>query len=371
MNRIEFSVAKLFDGESLLSNRRILIEDGYIRQISESQGAVDYGATLVAGFIDLQVNGGGNYLFNESPQLSSLLRIGQAHQKFGTTAWLPTLITDSFSNMQQAADSVAQAIHEKIPGIIGIHFEGPHLSIQKKGVHNASYIRQISEQDIALFCRQDLGQVLLTVAPENVSCDVISRLVENGVKVCLGHSNATYEQTQNALNAGADGFTHIFNAMSGLQSREPGMVGAALANKEAWCGLIADGVHVHPAAMQSLINAKQNVFLVTDAMPPVGSDAQSFSLYGETMNRHQNKLTNQAGQLAGSVLDMATAVKNCQQMLSCDLAQSLNFASLNPAKYLGIDKELGSLEIGKRASMVLIDDIGKVQASWIDGIQVL
>lgn len=371
MDSFEVTVESLFDGQSFLTDQQVSVKRGRIAKISDSDVKAKLKGTLVAGFIDLQVNGGGNFLFNETPDLNTLRRIGQAHQAFGTTGWLPTLITDSIETMQQAADSVAQALAEKLPGVLGIHFEGPHLSVNKKGVHSSDFIREISDKELALFCRQDIGQVLLTVAPENVSVEVISTLVEQGVKVCLGHSNASFEQTEKALAAGADGFTHIYNAMSALQSREPGMVGAAMANTQAWCGLIVDGIHVHPGAMRALLNAKKKVFLVTDAMPPVGSNEKSFNLYGETMLRQGNQLSNSQGQLAGSVLNMAQAVTNCQSMLGCDLGKSLNMAALNPATYLGLEQELGSLAVGKRASMLLLDEQGKVQASWIDGIQVV
>lgn len=371
MNSFEVKVESLFDGQSFLSNQSVRVDNGRITKIAESDHQDCLKGILVAGFIDLQVNGGGDFLFNETPQLSALLRIGQAHQQFGTTAWLPTLITDSYEKMQRAADSVAEAFHEEIPGVIGIHFEGPHLSSQKKGVHNVQFMRDISERELALFCRQDLGQVLVTVAPEKVDAEVISKLVSHGVKVCLGHSNASYKQTLQAIEAGADGFTHLFNAMSAMQSREPGMVGAAMADVNTWCGLIVDGIHVHPAAMRALLNAKQRIFLVTDAMPPVGSDSQSFSLYGEKMLRQGEQLTNHQGQLAGSLLDMAKAVKNCQSMLGCSLSESLNMASLNPATYLGLENEIGSLAVGKRASMLLINKQCEIQASWIDGIQVV
>ncbi len=253
---------------------------------------------------------------------------------------------------------------------MGIHFEGPHLAAAKKGVHNANFIRHISKQDIALFCRKDLGKVVITVAPENVSTEVIGELVSEGVIVCLGHSNASYEQACAALEAGATGFTHLFNAMSSMNSRAPGMVGAALADQDSWCGMIMDGIHVHPGAAQVALNAKQNIMLVTDAMPPVGSDKKSFELLGKTIQREGMQLTDEHGQLAGSALDMAAAVRFCQQNLVCSDVRAFNMASYYPAKFLGLDDEIGSLQVGKQASMVLLNEKGEVNMCWVDGVKV-
>ena len=363
---------RLFDGQQFHSELPITFEDGNIIAFDTVQGAKEskVNGTVCPGFIDVQVNGGGGVLFNATPTRQGIEAIGLAHAKFGTTAYLPTLITDNVSVMQHAADAVADAIAAKSSGVLGVHFEGPHLSIPKKGVHPQPHIRRISNAELEVFSRQDLGVRVVTLAPENVSPEVISALVESGVKVCLGHSNADYDTVKAALDAGATGFTHLFNAMSAFGSRSPGMVGAALESADAWCGLIVDGHHVHPAAAKVAINAKPKgkVMLVTDAMPPVGLDSEeSFELFGTEVIRVGDRLNAVTGELAGCVLDMAGAVKNSVSMLELSPEEAIRMASLYPAKFLGLDKQFGSLEIGKRADLVLINDEYKVQQTYIGG----
>lgn len=363
---------RLFDGQQFHSELPITFEDGNIIAFDTVQGAKEskVNGTVCPGFIDVQVNGGGGVLFNATPTRQGIEAIGLAHAKFGTTAYLPTLITDNVSVMQHAADAVADAIAAKSSGVLGVHFEGPHLSIPKKGVHPQPHIRRISNAELEVFSRQDLGVRVVTLAPENVSAEVISALVESGVKVCLGHSNADYDTVKAALDAGATGFTHLFNAMSAFGSRSPGMVGAALESTDAWCGLIVDGHHVHPAAAKVAINAKPKgkVMLVTDAMPPVGLDSEeSFELFGTEVIRVGDRLNAVTGELAGCVLDMAGAVKNSVSMLELSPEEAIRMASLYPAKFLGLDKQFGSLEIGKRADLVLINDEYKVQQTYIGG----
>lgn len=363
---------RLFDGQQFHSELPITFEDGNIIAFNTVKGAKEskVNGTVCPGFIDVQVNGGGGVLFNATPTRQGIEAIGLAHAKFGTTAYLPTLITDNVSVMERAADAVADAIAAKSSGVLGVHFEGPHLSIPKKGVHPQPHIRRISNAELEVFSRQDLGVRVVTLAPENVSPEVISALVESGVKVCLGHSNADYDTVKAALDAGATGFTHLFNAMSAFGSRNPGMVGAALESADAWCGLIVDGHHVHPAAAKVAINAKPQgkVMLVTDAMPPVGLDSEeSFELFGTQVIRVGDRLNAVTGELAGCVLDMAGAVKNSVSMLELSPEEAIRMASLYPAKFLGIDKQFGSLEIGKRADLVLINDEYKVQQTYIGG----
>ncbi|MCL1094565.1 N-acetylglucosamine-6-phosphate deacetylase [Shewanella kaireitica] len=363
---------RLFDGQQFHSELPITFEDGNIIAFDTVKGAKEskVNGTVCPGFIDVQVNGGGGVLFNATPTRQGIEAIGLAHAKFGTTAYLPTLITDNVSVMQRAADAVADAIAAKSSGVLGVHFEGPHLSIPKKGVHPQPHIRRISNAELEVFSRQDLGVRVVTLAPENVSPEVISALVESGVKVCLGHSNADYDTVKAALDAGATGFTHLFNAMSAFGSRSPGMVGAALESADAWCGLIVDGHHVHPAAAKVAINAKPQgkVMLVTDAMPPVGLDSEeSFELFGTQVIRVGDRLNAVTGELAGCVLDMAGAVKNSVSMLELSPEEAIRMASLYPAKFLGIDKQFGSLEIGKRADLVLINNEYKVQQTYIGG----
>ncbi|MFB2638588.1 N-acetylglucosamine-6-phosphate deacetylase [Shewanella bicestrii] len=363
---------QLFDGEAFHRDVPVTIEDGLIASLDTASGAkeIRYPGTLVPGFIDVQVNGGGGALFNSSPTVACIETIGKAHARFGTTGFLPTLITDDVQVMAKAADAVASAVAQKSAGVLGVHFEGPHLSVPKKGVHPQGFIREITEAELAIFCRQDLGIRVVTLAPENVSPEVIRLLVESGVKVCLGHSNADYDTVVAALAAGATGFTHLYNAMSPLGSREPGVVGAAIESETAWCGLIVDGHHVHPAAARVALRAKPRgkVMLVTDAMPPVGMDDEtSFELFGTQVLRVGDRLNAVTGELAGCVLDMATAVENSVKMLGLPLGEALRMASLYPAEFLGIAENVGRLAVGQRADLVLLDNQYKVLANYIAG----
>ncbi|WP_076542939.1 N-acetylglucosamine-6-phosphate deacetylase [Shewanella sp. UCD-KL21] len=347
-----------FDGQQFHQDAVISIEDGHIIALDSVSNAkeVRLQGTLVPGFVDVQVNGGGGALFNSAPTLECIETIGRAHAQFGTTGFLPTLITDKVEVMAQAADAVAEAIKLQSAGVLGIHFEGPHLSVPKKGVHPQSFIRSISDEELAIFSRQDLGIKVVTLAPENVSVEVIKTLVANDVKVCLGHSNADYDTVLAALNAGANGFTHLFNAMSGFGSREPGMVGAALESDAAWCGLIVDGHHVHSATAKVALKAKPQgkIMLVTDAMPPVGlDDDASFELFGTEVIRQGDRLNAKSGELAGCVLDMVGAVNNSVSMLGLSYEEALRMASLYPAQYLQQAK-LGTIAVGQRADLVLL-----------------
>lgn len=365
-------VEKLFDGDKLLLNQNITIENGVIRSIETcSSDEVELKGMLIPGYIDIQVNGGGGVLFNQTPSYQAIEKIGQTHLKYGTTGWLPTLVTDSLEKMVCAADAVAEAIEKGVPGVLGIHFEGPFLSKAKKGVHSESLIRNISTKELEQITRKDLGKVVLTVAPESVSCDQIKQLVSNGVIVSLGHSNASFEQTMLALDAGATGFTHLFNAMSAFTSREPGMVGAAILDRNSFSGIVLDGIHVHPESARLAYLANKNLVLVTDAMPPVGTSEKSFEFFGNQIKREGLKLTDENGRLAGSALDMNTAVQNAEEMLNIEQQEAIRLGTLNPAKFLGIESAYGTIKVETRASMLLLNDERQILSRWIDGVEML
>ena len=376
MTQKRFHAKRLFDGQAFLDDQVLTIVDGQIMAIDQdiSNSDITVKGLVAPGYIDLQVNGGGGALFNDSPSVDNLKTIMSAHAKFGTTAMTPTLITDKIEIMQQAAEAIAQAIGEGVPGIVGIHFEGPHLSVEKKGTHCADYIRPITDAEWQVLSRNDIGEIIVTLAPETVSAEDVTRMVKLGVNVCLGHTNADYKTTQQAIDAGASGFTHLFNAMSPLQGREPGVVGAALLNNHTSCGLIVDGFHVDYASCKLAIQAKPQgkIFLVTDAMPPVGTDQTQFALYDRTVYVDNGKLTSTTGELAGSSLDMASAVKNTHQKLGIELGEAIRMASMYPARYLYQNQSVnrGELITGKQADMVVLNDDLSVRETWIAGEKV-
>ena len=324
---------------------------------------------LMPGFIDVQVNGGGGALFNDDPSVEAIRRIGEAHRRFGTTGFLPTLISDDLHVVSRAIAAVKAAIQERVPGVLGIHIEGPFLNEARKGVHDASKFRELDDEAISLIASLDHGHTLVTLAPEMTTPKMIRKLVRAGVTVSAGHTNASYSEMRAALDEGLCGFTHLFNAMSQFSGREPGAVGAALENDTSWCGIILDGVHVHPAALRVALRCRprDRFMLVTDAMPGVGSDQQHFTLQGRTITVEGSACYDQDGRLAGSNLNMAVAVRNAISILDIDLAEAARMASTYPAAFLRLDHELGHIAAGYKANLVLVDEQMNVTATWIDG----
>lgn len=355
----------------------VVVEDGRIAdlmphgdaQVGAAKTHDLRGAYLLPGFIDCQVNGGGGVLFNNSPDVDALRTIGRAHRRFGTTGWLPTLISDDAGKMAQAIAAVREAIASRVPGVLGIHLEGPYLAPERKGTHDAGKFRLPDGDEIALATSLDNGRTLITLAPEQVPLEDIRALVARGAIVAAGHTAGTYEQVCAGLDAGITGFTHLYNAMSPLQGREPGAVGAAMEDRDSWCGIIADGIHAHPASLRVALAAKPRgkVFLVTDAMPPVGADDPSYELYGETITVCDGAVRNAAGVLAGSALDMASAVRNAVRLLEQPLAEAVRMASTYPAEFLGLGDRCGRIAAGYRADLVAMDGEMNVVATWIGG----
>lgn len=324
---------------------------------------------LVAGFIDIQVNGGGGVLFNDDPSVESIQAIGAAHAKFGTTGFLPTLISDSLDVVKAAIVAVDAAIEQGVPGVLGIHLEGPFLNATKKGVHDASKFRVLDDAAIALLTSLKHGKTLITLAPETAPAGAIAKLVARGAIVFAGHSDATFEQVEAAKDDGLTGFTHIFNAMSQLGSRTPGVVGSALRGPNTFSGLIADGVHVHPANMELVAEllGKTHTILVTDAMPTVGSDLDYFELGEETIVARGDTCYTDNGVLAGSNLNMAQAVVNMCDLTGVDTLDALAMASHTPAVALGLSATHGAIGANRQADLVRLGADGKVKATWIAG----
>ncbi len=368
--------ARIFDGAHLRDGEAVIVDEGRIRAIVKDANlpagvAVRRVEGLLApGFIDVQVNGGGGVLLNDEPTVAGIRTIAAAHRQYGTTGLLPTLITDTRQRMAEAIAAVRAAMEEGVPGILGIHLEGPYLNPERKGVHNPALMRRIEEEDIALVTSVGRGRTLLTIAPERTTPEIIRRITQAGTIVAAGHTAASYDEMRAASGAGLTGITHLFNAMPPLAGRDPGVVGAALDHPELYPSLIVDLFHVSAASLRIAIAAKgwERMILVTDAMSTVGSDLQSFELGGRLITRSKGRLTTADGTIAGSDLDMATAVRNTVEALGLPIEAALHMASRAPAEFLGLGDELGRIAPGYRASLVLLDDALRVTGTWIDGI---
>jgi len=353
----------------------VLVEDGFIVALLHGEPPVDdaidlHGGYLVPGFIDAQVNGGGGVLFNNDTSVGAIAAIGRAHRRFGTTGFLPTLISDDAAVMQRAINATRDAIAQGVPGVLGIHLEGPSPAPARKGTQDVPRSRGPDDAEMAMATSLDNGGSLITLAPERVPAAAIRAIVERGGIVTAGHTAGSYDEIRAGIDAGITGFTHLYNAMSPLQGREPGAVGAALEDDDCWCGVIVDGVHVHPASLRVALAAKPRgkVFLVTDAMPMVGAGDPSFDLYGETITAVDGVVRNAAGVLAGSALDMASAVRNSVRLLGLPLNEACRMAAQYPAEFLGIGGERGRIAPGYRADLVLLDGEVRVLRSWIGGV---
>jgi len=366
--------SRLLTPDGFETERCLLIEDGLIVDVVPLENCSSpefHPGDLVPGFIDLQVNGGGGVLFNDEPTVEGIAAIGRAHRVFGTTGFLPTLISDDLDVIDRGMRAVETAIQKGIPGVLGIHIEGPFINVEKRGIHDAGKIRKIDDAAVELLGSLKSGVTLVTLAPELDPPGMIEQLRERGVTVAAGHTAASYEDTREALHSGVTGFTHLYNAMTQLRARAPGAVGAALESEQAWCGIIADGFHVHPAALRVALRAKgaDKLVLVTDAMPTVGSDQTTFTLGGRTIHVENGRIAAEDGTLAGSNLNMAEAVGNAVRMLQIDLATAVRMASLNPARALRLEGTTGAIRPGLRADLALLDSEGRTVRTWIAGAE--
>jgi N-acetylglucosamine-6-phosphate deacetylase len=306
-------------------------------------------------------------LFNDTPTIDAIRAIGRAHRKFGTTGFLPTLITETPAKMRSAIAAVQELVNAE-PSVLGIHLEGPFLSPERAGVHKMDYLRVPNREDLEILVAPRRGAMLVTLAPECVPPGFIAKLTAAGVRVSLGHSMATYAETRAAMKEGLCGVTHLFNAMRPLASREPGPIAAALESDTISFGVIADGIHVDPAMLRLAFRGAAHPMLVTDAMPPVGGSRSTFMLYGEPITVSDGRCTRADGTLAGATLDIATALRNCVRMLPLPLEHALRLASTNPARFIGLGHMLGKLAPGYRADMVAFDPQSvEVLDTWVAG----
>jgi N-acetylglucosamine-6-phosphate deacetylase len=379
MMRTAYLGARIFDGEVWHEDSALVIESGRVvgivpaASVPSDVGRVEVSdGMLVPGFIDLQVNGGGGVLFNNDPSLEALRTICAAHYQFGTVALLPTLITDTVEVNERAIAAGAAAVQAHVPGFLGLHLEGPHLALARKGTHDGALIRPMDDGDLAriLAARKTLPNLLVTVAAETVTPEQIAAMAAAGIVVSIGHSDAGHDQTSAAFAAGATMATHLFNAMSQLGNREPGVVGTVLGNDAVHAGLIADGIHVHPASIDVALRATRGpgrIFLVTDAMSQTGTDIKTLTLNGRTITRADGALRLADGTLAGADLDMIDAVRFMHRKIGLPLDEVLRMAGLYPAEAMGITQTLGSLQPNRQASFVHLTHDLDVEAVWIEG----
>ncbi len=371
--------ARIFDGKTWYDEAALLICDGTITDIVPEADIPAHATPisaeadiLVPGFIDLQVNGGGGVMFNDAPSIEGIRTICTAHARFGTTALLPTLITDTRETTMAAIVAGRNAISQRLPGFLGLHLEGPHLSVARKGAHDPALIRPMEEADLQqlLDCRSVFPAMMVTVAPENVLEGQVARMAEAGLIVSLGHTETSFETAERYANAGARTVTHLFNAMSPLGHREPGMVGAALDNGCLHAGIIADGIHVHPTAMRVALRSKTgpgHIFVVTDAMSPIGTDLTSFTLNGREILRRNKRLTLRDGTLAGADIDMISSFRFLHHTVGLSLEEAIQMVSGHPAEAAQVADKKGALKPGFDADFVLLGDDLTIRSTWIDG----
>ncbi len=380
MSRKIFTGARIFDGERFHDERALIVKDGRVEaivglnELPEGEVVTLDGGVLSAGFVDAQVNGGGGRMLNDEPSPVSMYMIADGHRPYGTTALLPTLITDTAEATATAIEAAKVAVKTN-RGVAGLHLEGPHLAPARKGAHLAELMRPVEDKDVKAFiaAREAIGTLLVTMAAEQVTVSQVRELSEAGVIVSIGHSDSTSEAAEARFDAGARGVTHLFNAMSQLAHRAPGLVGAAIDHPAVWCGIIADGHHVDPKALRTALRAKRGegkLFFVTDAMSLVGSEKDTFMLNGRTVRRERggfcSKLVLSDGTLAGSDVDMASTIRYGITYLELTLAEALRMATLYPARFLRL-ADRGHLSPGARADLVHFTDAIDVTATWLNG----
>jgi N-acetylglucosamine-6-phosphate deacetylase len=368
--------SRVFDGRRWHGDTAVLIEDGRIRGLAPwSEVSHDWpkrrlpdGAVLAPGFIDLQVNGGRGVLLNDDPSADAMRAIARAHRRYGVTACLPTMITDSRQQTQAAIAAARTAAGRD--GVLGVHLEGPFISPARPGIHRPDHIGVPHLSDLDwLADLAGAGRSMVTLAPERVPDGFVKRLAAAGVRVSAGHSEAPADVMMRAVADGLTGVTHLFNAMPPFAGRAPGIVGAALAEPQVIAGIIIDCIHVDPVSVRAAFAAKGAgaMMLVSDAMPSVGADISVFELMGRTISLRNGRLTGADGTLAGAHLHMASAIRNAVMLAKLPLEDALRAASLTPAAFLGLEHERGALTIGARADMVALTEGLEVIGTWVGG----
>ena len=376
--RIAFRNGRVLAGATILDHHSVVVDGARIVEVrpestsgENADQTIDMdGRLLLPGFVDVQVNGGGGVLFNGDPTVEGIRTIADAHRQYGTTGLLPTLITDDLAVVGRAIAAVDEAIRVGIPGVLGIHLEGPYLNPERKGAHDGSKLRRLDLGGVPLLTSPQRGRTLVTLAPEVTDPGAIEALIAAGAIVSAGHTNGTSTTIEASFRRGVRGVTHLFNAMSQLVSRAPGVVGATLNSPDCYAGLIVDGRHVDPEVLKIALRCRplDRYMLVTDAMPCVGSSSDTFVLQGRTVRVRDGVCVDDNGTLSGAALDMATAVRNAVTMLGLGIEDAVRMASEYPARFLGLDKQIGRVHPGFRANLVVMNDRLEVDGVWVDGV---
>ena len=374
-----FVGATIFDGFKRHLNAALIIKNSKVVEIIPEEKVdpstdqiVLAGGLLTPGFVDLQVNGGGGVLFNDNPSLENLKTICEAHAKLGTTSIMPTLISDSPEVHKRAISVIIDALYYPIKGLVGLHLEGPHLAVARKGAHEERFIRPMKELDCLELesLANKVRNLMLTIAPEAVLPQQITRLSNAGAVISLGHTDCTFNQAADAVDAGATCATHLFNAMSPFGSREPGLVGAVLNSGKLFSGIIADGFHVNKISINLALQAKKApgaLFLVSDSMSTVGSEQTHFFLNDRLITRSQGKLILEDGALAGADISLSDAVRYMVNEVGILQDDAIRMASLIPAKVLGMESEIGCLMPDAQADFLWMKNDLEIEKVWVGG----
>lgn len=378
---------RIYTGEEIVTGNAILIEHGKIIAIgvkadfpSDVQTIDLRGGNVAPGFIDLQINGGGGWFFTQHPTTECMGAMYRANLRFGTTHFLPTLVSSPYEKIQQAIQSVREALRANLPGVLGLHVEGPYFHPEKIGAHRREFIHPPTMEELQGIVEQGRGVVkIITLAPELCTDEQLALLRESGTPpegfvISAGHSNATYEEAGHFFGKGVSKVTHLYNAMSSFAHREPGLVGATF-DHPRWTSIIVDGFHCHYATVRI---AKQllgdKLFLITDAVDTIGNEpnaAERATRYGDFVTRYRyegGRFITDDGKLAGSCITMLDALRNCVQHVGIPLEEALRMASTYPARAIGLGDELGKVKPGYPAALVVFDDKLNVQGVVADGV---
>ncbi|WP_261833717.1 N-acetylglucosamine-6-phosphate deacetylase [Vibrio ishigakensis] len=365
----------LFTGSDTLYQHAVIIDGDTIvkvcpqAELDSSIKTIDLeGANVSPGFIDLQLNGCGGVMFNDEINADTLQTMQAANQKSGCTSYLPTLITSSDEDMRAAITAQREFEAQYANQSLGLHLEGPYLNLARKGIHTESYIRQSDDEMVDFICDNADVVAKVTLAPEQNNPEHVKKLAEAGIVVSIGHTNATYQEAREGFANGITFATHLFNAMTPMTGREPGVVGAIYDTPEVYAGIIADGFHVDYANIRIAQRVKgEKLVLVTDATAPAGAEMTEFNFVGKTVYVKDGKCVGADGTLGGSALTMIEAVENCVKHVGISLDETLRMASLYPAKAIGIDHKLGRIKSGMIANLAIFDSNFKVLNTVVNG----